>query len=123
MEENQTETHYAQQKNTKYCSSCGEKILEAAVICPKCGVQQATITNNGMSAEAAASDKTKIAAGLFALLLGGFGAHKFYLGQKGKGILYLLLCWTGIPSIIALIEGIVYLTSSDEAFYQKYVKK
>jgi TM2 domain-containing membrane protein YozV len=37
-------------------------------------------------------------------------------------ILYLVFCWTGIPAIIGFIEGIIYLTSSDEKFYSKYVK-
>jgi TM2 domain-containing membrane protein YozV len=41
---------------------------------------------------------------LFALLLGGFGLHRFYLGETGWGILYLLFCWTGIPSLIGFIE-------------------
>jgi TM2 domain-containing membrane protein YozV len=42
---------------------------------------------------------------LLALLLGGLGAHKFYMGQTGQGILYLLFCWTYIPTLIALIEA------------------
>jgi TM2 domain-containing membrane protein YozV len=54
------------------------------------------------------------------LLLGGVGAHKFYLGQTGWGVLYLLFCWTFIPAIVGLIEGIVYATISDERFAQKY---
>jgi TM2 domain-containing membrane protein YozV/ribosomal protein L40E len=41
---------------------------------------------------------------LLALFLGGFGAHRFYLRQTGRGVLYLLFCWTGIPSLIGLIE-------------------
>lgn len=41
---------------------------------------------------------------LFALLLGGLGLHRFYLGETGWGILYLLFCWTGIPSLIGFIE-------------------
>jgi len=44
---------------------------------------------------------------LLALFLGGLGAHKFYLGQTGLGVLYLLFCWTTIPSIIALFEAFV----------------
>lgn len=57
---------------------------------------------------------------LFALFLGGFGIHKFYLGRIGAGVLYLLFFWTFIPSIIALIEGIVYLCMSDDRFHEKY---
>ena len=62
------------------------------------------------------SEKSRIAAGIFALVLGGLGIHKFYMGQVGMGILYLLFCWTGIPALVALIEGILYLTESDEKF-------
>jgi TM2 domain-containing membrane protein YozV len=38
------------------------------------------------------------------LLLGGFGAHRFYLGQKGWGIAYLLFCWTLIPLVASWVE-------------------
>jgi TM2 domain-containing membrane protein YozV len=41
---------------------------------------------------------------LLALFLGGFGAHRFYMGEMGLGILYFVFVWTGIPSIVALIE-------------------
>ena len=66
--------------------------------------------------------KSKTTAGLLAIFLGGLGIHKFYLGKNGKGILYLVFCWTYIPALIAIVEGIIYLTSSDENFYNKYVK-
>lgn len=64
--------------------------------------------------------KNKIIAAILALILGGLGIHKFYLGQGGKGILYLIFCWTYIPSILAFIEGIMILCSNDEAFMTKY---
>ncbi len=64
--------------------------------------------------------RSKVAAGLFAIFLGGLGIHKFYLGQVGQGILYLLFCWTFIPAIVGFIEGIIYLTMSDEAFTLKH---
>ena len=67
--------------------------------------------------------KSKITAGILAILLGGFGVHKFYLGKVGMGILYLVFCWTGIPGIVGLIEGIIYLTCSDAEFQTKYVTK
>ena len=60
--------------------------------------------------------KSKVTAGILAIFLGGLGIHKFYLGQGGMGVLYLLFCWTGIPELIGFIEGIIYLTSSDENF-------
>lgn len=42
---------------------------------------------------------------LLALFLGGIGLHKFYMGQTGLGILYLVFCWTAIPGIIAFLEA------------------
>ena len=64
--------------------------------------------------------KNKIAAAIFALLLGGLGIHKFYLGRIGQGIVYLIFCWTLIPALVGFIEGIIYLTMSDQAFEAKY---
>ena len=48
--------------------------------------------------------KTVSSGVLLALFLGGFGIHKFWLGEIVLGVLYLLFCWTFIPTIIALIE-------------------
>lgn len=63
--------------------------------------------------------KSKVAATLLGIFLGGIGAHKFYMGKIGMGIVYLLFCWTGVPAIIGFIEGIVYLCSNDENFQLK----
>lgn len=72
----------------------------------------------------------KLGAALFALFLGAFGAHKFYLGYTSQGIIMLMVFlfgWIllGIPSIIigiiAFIEFIIYLVKSDEEFEQVYV--
>lgn len=41
---------------------------------------------------------------LLCFFLGGFGAHKFYLDEAGKGVLYLVFCWTAIPGLLALIN-------------------
>jgi TM2 domain-containing membrane protein YozV len=59
-------------------------------------------------------------AAILALLLGTFGAHKFYLDQSGLGLLYLCFSWTGIPTLAGIIEGIIYLTKSDEEFQARY---
>jgi TM2 domain-containing membrane protein YozV len=82
----------------------------------------------------ATGSKNKLAAGLLAIFLGSLGIHKFYLGLTGPGLAYLLINTIGfavtwlllyIPNIIlaimALIEGIIYLTKSDEEFEQLYV--
>lgn len=69
------------------------------------------------------SSKSKTTAGLLAIFLGALGAHKFYLGKTGMGILYLVFCWTYIPGILGLIEGIVYLTKTDADFHRDHVAK
>ena len=96
----------------KYCSGCAAELHQSARICPKCGAPQ-----SGFGAQ---GEKSRVAAILLALFLGGFGVHKFYLGRVGAGVLYLIFCWTFIPSIIAFIEMIIYITMTDEAFAQKY---
>lgn len=104
----------------KYCCECGSLIRAKAEICPHCGVRQhgaGLSTNFGPSTS---TGKNKIAAALFALFLGGFGAHKFYLGQTGMGIVYLLFFWTGIPALIAFIEFILLLTMTDRKFVEKF---
>lgn len=64
--------------------------------------------------------KVRTNAILWCFFLGAFGAHKFYLGQTGLGIAYLLFCWTGIPSIVALVEFIMMLLMSDDEFNRKF---
>lgn len=106
----------------KFCTECGGIIKIKAEICPKCGVRQvATGANFGDGlTKTAPNGRSKLAAVLFALLLGGLGIHKFYLGRIGQGVLYLIFCWTFIPSIISFIEGILYLVMSEQEFNQKY---
>ncbi len=48
------------------------------------------------------------------------GLHKFYLGQPGWGIVYLLLWFTPIPRIASAVEGVWYLTQDPEAFSNKF---
>jgi TM2 domain-containing membrane protein YozV len=57
---------------------------------------------------------------LLAFFAGGFGIHKFYLGQNGWGILYFLFCWTLIPGIVAFFEFIGLLLVSDRDFDAQY---
>lgn len=78
-------------------------------------------------AHVAARASNKIAAGICGILLGGLGVHKFILGYTGAGVIMLLIsvltCGIGygVMHIIGLIEGIVYLTKSDEEFVRTYV--
>ena len=114
----QLEPHARRASGEKFCSNCGKVISEKAEICPHCGVRQFAPPNP--FGGTARNGKSKIAAALLAFFLGGFGVHKFYLGQVGLGLIYLLFFWTFIPAIIALIEFILLLTMSDEAFDRKY---
>ena len=119
------------------CPKCGAPITAGATKCEYCGASIAPANNNVNYDQAPAQQpqviivnngpdtsswpvKSKIVAGVLALLLGGIGVHEFYLGRTNKGILMLLLCWTYVPGIIALIQGIKILTSSDNDFQNKY---
>lgn len=64
--------------------------------------------------------RSKTTAVILAFFLGGFGIHRFYLGQTGLGIVYLLFSWTLIPCFIAFIDFIGFLCMSDEQFNRKY---
>ncbi len=66
----------------------------------------------------------KISAGICGILLGGLGIHKFILGYKKEGIIQLILgvCTCGLAGIVGLIEGIIYLTKSDEDFVKTYIQ-
>lgn len=67
--------------------------------------------------------KNKTVAAALAIFLGGVGLHHFYLGNTLRGCIYLLTCWTGIPAIIGLVEGIIYLFISEEKFQTEFVKR
>ena len=66
----------------------------------------------------------KLVAGLLGILLGTFAIHKFYLGYTKTGIIQLVLSIVtcGIVGIVGFIEGIIYLTKSDEEFDRTYVQ-
>lgn len=64
--------------------------------------------------------KDKNLAAILALVMGSIGAHKFYLGKPMKGILYLLFSWTSIPFLVSLVEGVQYLTMSQDQFDLKH---
>jgi len=74
-----------------------------------------------MSGSPANQESKKVAAGILAILLGGLGVHKFYLGYTTPGIIQLVLglCF-GVGAVIGIIEGIIYLTKSDAEFIQTY---
>ncbi len=75
-----------------------------------------------MSDKPAGAEK-KIVAGICGILLGGLGVHKFILGYTKEGIIQIVISilTCGIGSLIGLIEGIIYLTKSDEEFVKTYI--
>lgn len=95
---------------TKTCPGCAAPLHISAVNCPYCGATFGP----------AQPTKSRGVAILLALLLGGIGGHKFYLGRIGWGFLYLVFFWTLVPGIVAIIETIGYALMSDESFHKKY---
>lgn len=79
-------------------------------------------------------ENKRIITGIMAILLGSLGVHKFILGYNQEGIILLGMTIIGyaticllvgvfivcIPGLIGLIEGIIYLTKTDEDFFQTY---
>ena len=98
-------------------------------------VDDANLARPTANTSAGPKQKSKVAAGVLAILLGEFGIHKFYLGYSGAGAVMLIGTIIGLITavlivgfflvvaiaIIALIEGILYLTKSDEDFNTTYV--
>jgi TM2 domain-containing membrane protein YozV len=102
----------------KFCSNCGAGTDPLAVFCVRCGV--ALIPAAGQ-ASFDPSAKSKLAAGLLGIFLGGIGIHRFYLGYTGIAVAQLVLGLAGIftcgitsiaAAIWGLVEGILILTGS-----------
>jgi TM2 domain-containing membrane protein YozV len=64
--------------------------------------------------------RNRTAAILICFFAGGFGIHKFYLGKNFEGILYLIFCWTCIPSLIAFFEFLGLCFMSDREFDARF---
>lgn len=94
-----------------FCRGCGTQIHETAISCPQCGYQQAAAMGNV---------KSQTVATVLAAFVGGLGIHRFYLSRPISGVLYLLLCWTGIPSFLSFIEMFIYAFTSQQSWANKY---
>ncbi|AIM60581.1 membrane protein [Cellulophaga lytica] len=70
----------------------------------------------------AGGENKKMLAGILAIVIGSLGIHKFILGYQKEGIIQIIatIVTCGLAGIIGLIEGIIYLTKSDEEFYNTY---
>ena len=90
--------------------------------------------SDGLNKAVGGGENKKILAGILAIILGSLGVHKFILGYQKEGFIllgvtiaaYVLSCvgvgllFVWIPGLVGLIEGIIYLTKSDEEFYNTY---
>ena len=120
-------------ENTKFCKHCGRQIPIKAVICTFCGCQveelksnnqqpnvviNNTNTNTNVSRTGLGRARSKWIAFLLCLFLGYLGAHKFYEGQIGMGILYLLTAGIfGIGWIIGWIIDCIALLMKPDPYY------
>lgn len=124
---------------TNYCPTCGAQNDATAQACYNChtplvaaqsGYQPIQPTYAAPPArnwQEMGADK-KLAAGLTGILLGGFGVHKFILGYQTEGLIMLLVtvltCGMAgmITGVIGIVEGIIYITKSDEEFVRTYIQ-
>ena len=118
----------------RYCTKCGGQNDDLAQFCSTCqaplaavggGYQPMQSVNQGqmMDWKTQGADK-KLVAGICGILLGGFGVHKFILGYTTEGIIQIVITFVtcGAGSIVGLIEGIIYLTKTDEDFVRTYIQ-
>ncbi len=123
-----------------FCTKCGAQNEDYSQNCLQCqaplpaigGYQpiQPPLTTYGQQSvqdwQAAGADK-KVIGGILAIILGGLGVHKFILGYQKEGVIMLLLsvltCGALYPimHVIGIVEGIMYLTKSDEEFVRTYI--
>ena len=96
----------------KFCISCGTQMDDNQQFCPSCGAAQNAAGTTTSTAPANSGAKSKMAAGLLGIFLGGLGVHNFYLGNTGRAIAQIIvsLVTCGIGSLWGLIEGILILT-------------
>lgn len=114
------------------CPNCKTQNLAPGGRCTNCGTNLpiGTMPMQPVFQQKPPGAEKKIAAGICGILLNGLGIHKFILGYTTEGIIMLatyivglFLC--GIPSIavaiIGIVEGVIYLTKSDEEFSNTYI--
>lgn len=93
-------------QGTKYCGNCGTEVAPGAAVCMSCG-----FSLQGGPKVAVPGAKSKMAAGLLGIFLGGWGVHNFYLGFTQKAIIQIIVSFVtcGIGSLWGFIEGILIL--------------
>ena len=119
---------------TRYCTKCGAINDDLAQFCTNCqapltpvsgGYQPMQSVNpGGMTDWKALGGDKKIVAGILGILVGSLGVHKFVLGYTTEGLIQIAITIVtcGVGGIVGLIEGIIYLTKSDEEFVRTYIQ-
>jgi TM2 domain-containing membrane protein YozV len=135
-----------------FCTKCGAQNPDGSVVCSHCHATLPLVAYQPPQAQAdyqsgyqpiqppaplyqpggvdwqARGANKKVAAGICGLLLGPFGVHKFILGYQTEGVIMLLVSILScgmlaiVMQVIGIIEGITYLTKSDEEFVRTYVE-
>lgn len=108
---------------TTFCYACGEPSAADLRDCPACGVRQPRVPRRRgriVRRGDRPGESNKAVATLLAAVLGGVGAHRFYLGQWKTGLAMLLLCWTFLPALVGVVDALRYLFMSDLEFAERY---
>jgi TM2 domain-containing membrane protein YozV len=103
--------------NEQFCRSCGRLISKLALACPSCG---APTSDRPKSGNGRYSDKSRLAALLLCFFLGIFGAHRFYVGKIGTGLLQVVTF--GGLGIWALVDFILIAIGEFTDKQEKKVK-
>ena len=125
---------HCQSMLNNFCSNCGTQCATNQAVCLNCGtalgnavneqvvIAQPTVVQptGGMNHAYVQGNYNKTTAAILAFLIGGLGAHKFYHGSFGWGILYIVFCPTFIPAIVSLIEAIMYLAMPQGEYDSRY---
>ncbi len=101
-----------------YCPNCGKELSDQAATCPHCG-HPIKAVRPGAHEGKALSPKSRLAALLFCIFLGGLGIHRFYVGKVGTGI--AMIFTLGGLGIWVLIDIIMIATGSFTDIDGKYV--
>ena len=136
-------------KDEEICPNCGARQTKSADenlwkdykkitpneenVCPACGHEETdslddsdtvavdhTASTNTTTTSTGNSEMSKTLIGVLAILFGAYGIHHFFLGHIKRGILSILFCWTFVPTILSITEGIHILCMSEEQFQRKY---
>ena len=136
-------------KDEEICPNCGARQSKSADtnlwkdykkitpneenVCPACGHEETdslddsdtvavdhTASTNTTTTSTGNSEMSKTLIGVLAILFGAYGIHHFFLGHIKRGILSILFCWTFVPTILSITEGIHILCMSEEQFQRKY---